>query len=69
VSTSQIIALAERHAPAATMRSSAELCLSDARFLAATGRDEAARVKALRSLSFSVGVFHADYGRAAEVVA
>lgn len=57
-----LINAAERHAPSAgAMRSSADVCLADAH--AAVEREDfrSARMWALRSLSYSVGVFHADY--------
>lgn len=63
-----LIALARKHVsnPVA-MRSSAELCLDDADALAAYTDPPAplsAGRRALDSLSYSVGVFHADYARA-----
>lgn len=61
-STTSILTIAATHAAA---NSSAEFCLRDAREQVAAGNDEAARRWALRSLSHSVGMFHADYQRAA----
>lgn len=55
------IALADRYAAQAPMRSSAELCLSDARGLLARGHETLAHVRAMRSLAYSIGVFHPDY--------
>lgn len=57
----EVIALAERHAPEAELRSSAELCIGDARAWLAAGDETAARQRAARSLAYSVGVFHPAY--------
>lgn len=43
------------------MRSSAELCLKDAIDLQQQGKCVAARNRAVKSLQYSVGVFHPDY--------
>lgn len=47
-----------------SMETSARLCLTDAVALADAGNLNAARLRALRSLQYSVGVFHPDYKRA-----
>jgi hypothetical protein len=62
----QILALARKHLGAGSMESSARLCLADAVALADAGDLGAAKSRALRSLQFSVGMFHADFIRAAK---
>lgn len=47
------------------MESSARLCLADAIALFDAGDLVAAKARALKSLSYSVGVFHPDYAKAA----
>lgn len=63
-----VIALAEKHLGKGDMVSSAELALEDAKQLRDEGTMslDAAQRRALRSLAFSVGVFHPDYQRANE---
>lgn len=46
------------------MESSARLCLADAVRLFDEGHLEAAHARALKSLAYSVGVFHPDYEKA-----
>lgn len=58
------LALAESMAGA---NASARLCLEDATALYNKGEFVHARQRALKSLEYSVGVFHADYQRAGEV--
>lgn len=60
-SITSILTLADLRADEGPMASSAALCAREAHELHADGRDDAARTRALRSLSYSVGVFHADY--------
>lgn len=63
----KIIILARKHAGnGALMESSARHCLSEAVQRSDEGRYAIARGWALRSLSYSVGVFHPDYKRAAK---
>jgi hypothetical protein len=64
-STVSIITLAELRVDEAEMRSSAEICISDAHRCLAAGNEEGARAWALRSLAYSVGVFHEEYQWAA----
>jgi hypothetical protein len=65
----QIIALAEKHANETQkpMKSSALFSLNEARLRLQSGMPDAARSWAVRSLSFSVGIFHADYSIAAGI--
>ena len=63
--TVKVIVLARKHVGnGAAMESSARLCLQDAVELHAAGNYDAAKARALKSLAYSVGVFHADYRRA-----
>jgi hypothetical protein len=66
LNTSAVIALARKHvlADEVAMRSSAEHCLAEALSAQEKGSLEYAKQWALRSLKYSVGVFHADYKRA-----
>ncbi len=60
MTTEQVIASAAAHLGGA-MRSSAELCLSDARHLHREGDDKYARQRALKSLAYSVGILSPVY--------
>lgn len=63
-----VIALARKHVREGAMASSAQLCLSDAvRLHLDDGNEEAARARALKSLAYSVGMFHDDYKFAAGI--
>ena len=59
-----VMALAVKHLGSG-MESSARVALADAVELRDAYRYEDARNRALRSLQYSVGVFHPDYQRAA----
>ena len=61
----KILILARKHLGAGSMESSARACLADA--IAAVERDDydAARMWALRSIAYSVGIGHRDYAAAA----
>lgn len=63
---SQIVTLAATLADSAQMRSSARLCADDAAALLATGDTTNAKARALRSLAYSVGIFHPTYKAAAQ---
>jgi hypothetical protein len=64
-----IEAAADRAADgSALMQSSADLCLADARKLHAEGKHAYAARRALKSLEYSVGVFHPAYTAAARVI-
>lgn len=59
------IELAKKHASnGAAMQSSAVLCLSDAVLFRSSECYGLAKDWAIRSLSYSVGMFHADYKKA-----
>ena len=62
--TEQIIILARKHI-GGDMESSARACLEDAINCQDKGLYESARMWALRSLGYSVGIFHPDYDKAA----
>jgi len=62
---SQVLAVARKHL-GGEMESSARLCLADAIRAEDAFDYEAARRAALKSLSYSVGVFHPDYKKAAK---
>lgn len=63
MNTDQVIILARQHSAA---NDSAKLCLADAVALRDEGCLDAAKRRALTSLQHSVGVFHADFIRAAK---
>lgn len=64
----QVIILARKHLTNdAYALESARLCLSDAnRIVEECGDLNAAKERALKSLAYSVGVFHPDYVRASK---
>jgi hypothetical protein len=67
MNTENAIILARKHVGnGASMESSARLCLADAVALNDRGEFEHAKARAVKSLGYSVGVFHADYKRAAK---
>lgn len=67
LTTLEVLALAEQNLAANLGHvSSARVCYHDAQHLYAIGDDDAARTRALRSLSYSVGVFHSDYEKASK---
>ena len=58
----QVIELAKKHVDnGAAMSTSARLCLDDAIALQAQGKCTEARNRAVKSLQYSVGIFHEDY--------
>ena len=58
----EVIQLARKHANnGAAMQSSAQLCLRDAEALQFAGKTASARNCAVKSLEYSVGIFHPDY--------
>lgn len=63
--TQQVLTLARKHLGKGEMESSARLCLADAAKLYDEGRFGYARQRALRSLQYSVGIWHRDYLKAA----
>lgn len=60
--------LARKHVDKGDMSSSARLALRDAVTLAAKGDFTRAKERALKSLSYSVGMFHADYKRVQKLI-
>lgn len=65
--TNGAIILARKHVGnGAAMESSARLCLADAISLQEKGDLTHAKARAVKSLGYSVGVFHADYQKAAK---
>lgn len=64
MNTNQVIILARKHL-GGEMESSARFCLEDAIRLYDEGKLDYAKQWAIRSLSYSVGIFHPDYKKAA----
>ena len=64
MNTNDIIILARRHLGKGEMESSARLCFSDALSLYETGDYANAKKRAIKSLAYSVGMFHEDYAKA-----
>lgn len=67
--TVAVLALAERHVNEGPMASSARVCLNDALSLFVAGDIFHAEKRALRSLAYSVGIFHSDYSLAVDIIA
>ena len=65
MTTQEIIDIATKHSNKGWV-SSAKLALSDAIRMANAGKEDVARRRALKSLQFSVGIFHADFLKVAE---
>lgn len=67
MNTDTAIRLARKHVSnGAQMESSARLCLADAIALLEKGDLAYAKARAVKSLAYSVGVFHTDYKKAAQ---
>ena len=66
IRTIRAIQIAEAHIGKGSMVSSAILCLDDAKHLYAEGREEYAHARALKSISYSVGIMHPAYKAASE---
>lgn len=64
MSIAEILALAGSHIGKGNMMSSAMLCLTDAISLYDSEDFASAKERALKSLAYSVGVFHPDYKKA-----
>ena len=64
MTTQTTLAIARKHLGAGTMESSARLSLTDAVALYDNGDHEGAKARALKSIAYSVGVFHPDYKKA-----
>ena len=65
MTTDKVMALARKHLGKGNMESSARLCMADAVHLQERGFLEYARKRALKSLSYSIGILHPDYIKAA----
>lgn len=64
MNANQTIILARKHvANGAVMESSARACLADAIAQFDAGNKDSAQMWALKSLAYSVGIFHPDYNR------
>ena len=62
MNTDKAIILARKHiSNGAVMESSARACLADAIEQYNAGNYDSARMWAIKSLEYSVGIFHADY--------
>ena len=59
--TDKILELAKKYSANSEMRSSAELNITDSEFWIRAGNDELARYRAIRSLQYSIGIFHPVY--------
>ena len=66
MNTNNVIILARKHIGQGDMVSSAELCLASAVEAYNNGDYNTAKIWALKSLKYSVGIFHADYRKAAQ---
>lgn len=75
MTTEEIVELAQKHTDylaeseyVSDLRDyhSALVCLADARYALRHGNDALARLRATKSLAYSVGIFHEDYCRAIE---
>ncbi len=64
MTTANVIELARKHVGTGNMVDSARVCLSDAVEMSNRGNLELAKVRAVKSLAYSVGILHADYQRA-----
>ena len=65
MNAAQTLTLARKHLAAAIQESSARFCMTGAVRALDDGALDSAKMWALKSLGYSVGVFHADYKRAA----
>ena len=66
MNSNDAIILARKHLGKGSMDSSARLCLQDAIACQSCGYLDFAKSWAIKSLSYSVGIFHADYQRASK---
>lgn len=64
MSAQNVIRLARKHLGSGAMESSARLALADAVALYDQGEVDYAKVRALKSLAYSVGILHTDYASA-----
>ncbi len=63
--TAEIIRLARKNVDLGVMASSARLCLAEAVASFDDGHYDVAAARAVKSLAYSVGIFHPDYKKAA----
>lgn len=63
-----VIALADLHLGKGSMQSSALLCVQNAAQMTVIGMHRSAAQNALRSLTYSVGIFHPDHTAAKAIV-
>lgn len=63
MNAAEIIELAQNHVG---QNASAAICLSDAMKCLEKGEEEYAKKRAIRSLEYSVGIFHSDYVKASQ---
>ena len=63
--TSNVIRIARKHLGKGVMESSARICMADAIQQFDAGNFDAAKMWALKSIKYCVGVFHDDYKKAA----
>lgn len=64
--TAEILRLARKHVDnGAVMASSARLCMAEAVASFNDGHYDVAAARAVKSLAYSVGIFHPDYKKAA----
>lgn len=62
--TNKVIILARKHMDTGVMASSARLCLASAIEAQNNGDYATAKAWAVKSLKYSVGIFHVDYKKA-----
>ena len=68
MNANQVIELAEKNIANAALIGSAKLCLQDAKDCLAKGDEGYAFNRALKSLQYSIGIFHPDYKAAQQGV-
>ena len=69
MTTSELLTLARKHLHnGAAMATSAEVCMNDAVQQYDAGDFQSARYWALKSLKYSIGIFHNDYKKADDFV-
>jgi hypothetical protein len=66
MNTIDIITLARKHIGKGDAEASARICLADAIACYSKGRLDDSKARALKSIAYSVGVFHPDYAKASK---